>query len=274
VCEALALGLRFLRKGEHVFNRRAVFALEILEEVEPLFHRIQPLGVELDAVAVIAQVARQLAELLAERLRQVTVFADRGVNLGEAGERARGLPELVGGAGGLVRAIRERVEGVVGERGQFFRVGQADALVEQRLVLARLEPGGGDLVDLEVEHVQPPFHLALAQPQLVQFLPHAVKLARHPRQRLALVVEVREAVEQEEVLARAQEREVLALAVHVHEQLPDLFEDGEADDAPVDAADVAALAPHLAGERDLRRGVVQQRLADEDFFHRRAQLLP
>ncbi len=167
------------------------------------------------------------------------------------------------------------MQGIVRERGEFLGVRQPGALLQQSLVFARLELGGGDLVDLEVEHVQPPLHLAFAQAQRAQLFADGVEVAHHFRQPRPLVFEVSEAVEQVEVLARAQEREVLALAVHVHEQLADLFEDGQADDAPVDAADIAALAPHLAGQADLgSRFAVEQLLAGEDRFHGRTQTLP
>jgi len=73
--EAFALGFHLRRESEHVFNRRAVLALEVLDEVEPLFHRVQPLWVEFNGLAVGGQIARQIAELLAQRLRLV---AQRG----------------------------------------------------------------------------------------------------------------------------------------------------------------------------------------------------
>ncbi len=67
VRQSLALGLRFRGVSQHVLNRRAVFALEVLDEFESFLDRVQPLGVELDPVAVIAEVAGQVAKLLAQR---------------------------------------------------------------------------------------------------------------------------------------------------------------------------------------------------------------
>ena len=55
----------------------AILALERLDQRQPLFHLLQPLGIELDAVAVGAQRVRQVGKLVRQPGRRLRACSSR-----------------------------------------------------------------------------------------------------------------------------------------------------------------------------------------------------
>ncbi len=99
-----------LAVGDHLFDRVAVLPLQAVDQVQPILDLLQPPRVELDAVAVVAQLAadvvqqrRRLAQLLQQRRgRRIDAREPRQRLLGRAQrvQRAR--------AGLLVVAARNQ----------------------------------------------------------------------------------------------------------------------------------------------------------------------
>ena len=60
MADVVQLCLRPLAEGKDIGDRRPILALEGLDQRQPLFYLLQPLGIELDAVAVGAQRVSQV----------------------------------------------------------------------------------------------------------------------------------------------------------------------------------------------------------------------
>ncbi len=86
--------------------------------------------------------------------------------------------------------------------------------------------------------------------QFIQFALHAVQDVHLGRQRAPLAVQPAESIQQRQVGARPQQGEVLPLAVDVDQRVGHRAQDGQADGAAVDAADITAVEARLAGQDD------------------------
>ncbi len=141
MADGVQLGGGAFGVGQHIFNGVTIFALQAVDQVQPLLHLLQAPGVELDAVAVVRQLARQIVH---QRGRFAQLL-DQG---GRGGVKPRQPRQcLLGRAQGILRAshlliaARKRHDGFVAQRGQLFGVRQAAALGVQFRFFLRFQPG-------------------------------------------------------------------------------------------------------------------------------------
>ncbi len=130
-----------------------------------------------------------------------------------------------------------------------FGVGQAGAFLQQRGFLAGNDPRRFDLRDLIIQHVGAPGGVPFPGPDLIELLPDRPQHLHPQGEFLAPLLEAGEPVQQPQMLARAEQGEVLGLAVYVHQQLAHLAQDREVDRPAVHPHDVSSLAPDFPAER-------------------------
>ena len=94
--QLVAPGAARLGVREHRGDRAAVLALELLEQREPLLDLVEPARRRVDALAVAAQLARQVVGLDDERRHPVREGVQLGVDAADRLERVRGARERRG----------------------------------------------------------------------------------------------------------------------------------------------------------------------------------
>jgi hypothetical protein len=150
----------------------------------------------------------------------------------------------------LAVALAEQDRGGLRQRVERLGVGQAAALGLQLLVFLRSQPRRADFIHLVVEHVEPLRHQPRILTQALQLRAHLAQLLHLACEGRTLRQQVGEAVEQMHVGARLKQAQVLSLPVNIHQRAGDCGEHLQAHAAPVDAADVAPVHPHLAAQHD------------------------
>ena len=152
------LPFRFFQKCQNILHAAAVFALELMERIEPLFDL-------LELVRGVGQIVFFVAQLVGDVLRGVhevvELAAERAHLIGHAADlfqRVRGVGDHGGRTVGGFVAV-ERGHGRFDRVGQLFCVLQDLPAFEQLLFLAGLQLCALDLVDLEFQ--------SLDQPQLL-----------------------------------------------------------------------------------------------------------
>ena len=125
--------------------------------------------------------------------------------------------------------------------GQGLGVGQPQMFLGQGLLFVRLEPGGPDLLKLELEHVDPPGALAGMGGDVVDVLARLAQRGDFVGDRFAQFPTPGIGVQQVHVFAHPQQRQMLALAMGVDEQLAELAQDRLADRPAVDPAQRPAV---------------------------------
>ena len=148
----------------------------------------------------------------------------------------------------LVAALVERQIGFLGERRQLLGVAQQRALAQQLLFVAVVQIGGADLVGLVAQQIDAAGDLALVGHQALQLAAHAAQGGDavgdlRPRRGQTGV-----AVKEVDVLADAQQREMLALAVDVNQELCDVLQHARRHGAPVDARCAASRPVNLPAQ--------------------------
>jgi len=208
-----------------------------VDQAQPLLDLLQAPRVELDGIAIAGQLARQVIE---QRGHFAQLLAQRDGLRVDACESADGLlrrADRVERARLFVVAAGEQQRGLVAQAGKLLRVGEPPPLRVQLDLLARLELSGSHFFHLVCQQVDAPRPLALVLAQALQFAAHRAYPAHqltHPR---GLVGQPCITVQQTGVLALAQQRQVLALAVDIHEQPGNLAQKGGGDGTAVDARD-------------------------------------
>ena len=173
VGDVLQLLAGILAELQHRRNVAAIFAGQVVDQVEAFFDLLQPLGVVLDGLQVIAQAAHQLGERVFEHGGLIGQLCLRGVDLGQPGQGARGLPDQVAGGGRFLRAFIQHLQRLLGIAGQRLGIGEAVALAAQFGLFTGLEPGVLDLLGLEGEHLHAPVGIGLGLADLAQLGAHA-----------------------------------------------------------------------------------------------------
>ncbi len=229
-----------------------------MDESQPLLDLVQPLGVELDPVAVAAHRLGQVLHLVAERFRRLAQRIGRRVEPDQAGQGAGCALKEVHGRGLVLVALVQGVVGLAGQGGQLLGVGQAGALLRQLFLLAGLQAGGLDLVDLVTEQIDAAGHLALVTAQAGQLAAHGAQVAHQAGDLVAQRPQPAVAVQQVDVLADAHQRQVLGLAVDVDQALADLFQGLDRDGPTVDPAHIAPFEADLAAQKQDARLVALQ----------------
>ena len=144
-----------------------------MDQVEPLFHFLQALGIVFDRLQIIAQAARQVGESLFHRgglFRQVLLGR---IDLGQFRQRMDCPPEQIAGSRGFGAAFIQGRQGFLGQQGQGFGIGETIPLLFQVRIFRRAQPGSFDLAGLEGQHVGAAFGILLDGPQVVQFTPQS-----------------------------------------------------------------------------------------------------
>ena len=155
--------------GEHGRERAAVLALQPVEQREALLELVKPAGRRVDALAVAAQLGRQVVGLDGERLRAVgqrvelRVDTVHGLRAPEAAmasaDAAPPWSSPLNASSAPPAAPMQRLE-----------VAQPLALGEQRLLLGLVGVRALDLLELPLEQVELPVARAGAGAQLFQLL--------------------------------------------------------------------------------------------------------
>ncbi len=179
-------------------------------------------------------------------------------------ERLHHLPDQVGGGGGLGGALVEGGKSLLGKCGERLGICQAVALPAQVFVLARFQQRGLDLPGLEGEQLGAAFGIPLGGAQFFQFPanPREAQPGFAVGSQQGFIPGV--AVEQAQVGADVQQREMLGLPVDVDQGLAQFLHQRQADGMPVDARHAASLAADLAREGD-EVLLVEQVLAGQDL---------
>ena len=95
------------------------------------------------------------------------------VYLGQFRQRLDCPPQQVGGGRGFGCAIIQYRQGLLGQRGERFGVGQTVALLFKFRVFSVSQPGGFDLIGLEGQHFGSTLGILLGGAQVVQFTAQA-----------------------------------------------------------------------------------------------------
>ena len=248
VGQPIQLGLRARAIGVDLLDRIAIFAAQRDDQLQPLFNLGQPCGVELQAVGVILQGARQVAQLFKQRLGLFGGAAHIGVNAGQPLQLADGLAHHVHRAGHLAALLRQDRLRRLRQVHERLGVAQAAALGFQLLVLAGAQGGSGDFAGLKRKQIHALRQRARILAQPLQLRAHPAQQGRLLRQFAAQRQQPGEAVQQLDMGLGFEQVEVFALAVHIHQQVSQFAQALQRHAAPVDAADVAPVEPHLAAE--------------------------
>ena len=150
---------------------------------------------------------------------RVTPSAAEGCRVGV------GLGDLLKGGDGLGDGRRiERLQRGRRRAQQALDTGQSALLTAEGVVLAGNEAGLRDLVDLEAELVEEAFALARVGADGFDLAAQGAQLADLRGERVALLAQAAERVEDGELDGRAQQRELLGLAVDVDNASAELAE--------------------------------------------------
>ena len=250
VGDAVQLGGGLLPETEHLLDGCAVLAFQLPHRLQPVFDLPEAGRVGVHAVTVGLQGAGELLRLDDEGLGVLPQRRGGLVHLREARDGLGGGAQAVHGGGALV-ALVKGVVGLGGEGLQALGVGGDGALGLEALVLAGLQARRDNLVGLEAEQVGAAGELAFVRPQSGELLPRGAQPADGVGDPGGLRLQPGETVENGELRADVEERELLALAVDVDEPLAEGGQHAEGDDGAVDAADVAALMVDLPRDDDL-----------------------
>ena len=140
-------------KLQYLADRVAIFTLKVMDQAQPVLHLVQPSRVELYPFQVRAQDLRQVGHALEDGLGGLS---QRRLGCVKAGQGFDGLADStqqVDGGWGFNRAFIQRDQRLLRRRGQVFGVCQPVALIAQGAFLARVQPGGFNLLDLVSQHV-------------------------------------------------------------------------------------------------------------------------
>ena len=246
-------------------DRVAVLALERDDQFQPFLDLGQPFGVELEALGIILERARQVAKLFEQHLGLVGRLAHVGVDARQLLQLAHDLADHVDCARQLAIFLRENGLRSLGQVHQGFSIAQPPPLGLQLLLLALAQVGGGNFAGLKRKQVDALGQGAgiLAQPlQLAAHLAQAGRLLGHLA---AQGQQPRITVEQLDMGLGLEQVQVFALPVDVDQQVGQFAERLQRDAAPVDATDVAPVKPHFTAEHHpvWAVGVVQPLLVEQ-----------
>lgn len=266
VGEAVAFGLEAFGLGEDVFEGLAVLALEALEAFEAFEDGLEPGGVVLDVLGVVAQFGGEVGGFGEEALEAAGLGLEPGVEACGGVEFLAGASQQGFGGGFFAGVFVEQGVGGVGGMAEGFGVFEASAFGLEFVVLAGAGVGLADFVELVVEQV------ALA----FEVLALAVEAAEFVAEGFMAVVEVAvllegggqggasEAVEDFAVAFDVEEGLVLVLSVEVDEEVADLAELGEGEEIAVCQGAAASGGGDFAAQdefvvRSVNAGLVEER---------------
>src|SRR5699024_4701835 len=146
---ACQLDGRLLPERQHVGNRGAVLAPQLVDQRQALLERLARARVEVNLVPQVRRVARQLLRLGGEAVRSVDERAEAGVVRGCRLQRADGEPQRVERTG----IVTQRAGGIGGRRRDRLRVrGRAQRLLDLGLLVGS-QLCRGDLVCLVTQQL-------------------------------------------------------------------------------------------------------------------------
>jgi len=252
VRDRLELGAGFVGVRQRRLDAAAVLALEPRDDLDPLLDLVQPVRIVFDVLAVLADGARQLVGLGAQAFGQLGVFGDRRVELRQPRQIDRRLGQQIH-AGCLAHVAQQRVLGLGRELGDLLGVDQPVALLLELDFLVGAQGRAVDLLHLVLQHIYAAGQGGLVGEQALDLGPDLLQRPDHFLEAGPRVFQPGIAIEQVDVLGRAQQREVLALAVNVDQHPANLAVDGQVAGRAVDARQAAPAAAHFAGEDHLVR---------------------
>ena len=245
------LPFRFFQKCQNILHAAAVFALELMERIEPLFDL-------LELVRGVGQIVFFVAQLVGDVLRGVhevvELAAERAHLIGHATDlfqRVRG----VGDHGG--RTVRgfvavERGHSRFDRVGQLFRILQDLPAFEQLLFLAGLQLCALDLVDLEFQSLDQPQLFRLVHRQPTDLLPDGADLVIGLPVAFQQRLVVRKQVQIPNMRRLVKQLLGVVLPVDLDELDAEPAERGDRDGFAAHAAAVLPVGKDLAGDAELR----------------------
>ena len=260
VFQRLKFGSGFLCISQHLFDRAAVLAGQLPQQRQPLLHPRQAARVEFDAAQVVAQRARQILHLIAHFLKRLRLGCEAHVDARERRHIALRLADQIEDGGRLPTPFLEHCYEVGGQRRQLFGVREAHQFGFQRLLFARREHRRADLVYLKAQQIDALHPVALALAQRVQLATYGINVLHHLTDLRPQRLQSGKAIQQVQMLAHAQQAQVLALPVDIDELLGDVTQQGRGDDAPVDPRHRPPVATQFAAQPQCIRRVALQRL--------------
>ena len=223
--QLVAPAAALLGVGEHGRDRAAVLALQAVEQREALLDLVEPAGRRLDALAVAAQLAREVVGLDGQRLRAVGQRVELGVDAADRLERRRRGGEGRRGAGGRVLvARRRRRRRPAAAPISASRCRSRSRSAAQRLLLGLARLRAVDLLELPLEQVELAVARAGPRAQLLELLAQRPLARVGGGERLAprRLLGAAEAVEDLELGGGEREPAVLVLAVEGEQRAADL----------------------------------------------------
>ena len=231
-----------------------MLALEPVELPQALLDLVEAAGRGVDALAVAAQLARQVVGLDGERLRPLGERVERRIDALHRRQGAGGGGGALERAGGLQRRVPFQRGQPAGHRApQALQVAQPLALRLQLGLLGLARLGALDLLELPHQQVELAVARARTRLQLLQRALGRPRVGVGGRARGAALDLGRaaEAVEDVELGGGERELAVLVLAVERQQRAADVAQVGRRRAAPAEVGARAPLRADAAGEHDL-----------------------
>ena len=212
--ERLKFQLRLRAERDHVAERRAVFAFEALQQVQPLLQFAQARGIEVHGVGVAGKLCLQFTP----RFHSLLVRGEQRLRAHvHALEIVQHAPERAGlGENGVV-VLAQKTEGALREFEQAGGVARPLMFRLHLLVLAGLKFRAFDFADLEAEEVELLRVSFFIHDERGLLRYHARALADERGKLLALWLQFSECIENRELLRGLEQGLMLVRPVHVHE---------------------------------------------------------
>ena len=144
-----------------------------MDQVESLFHLIEPLRVELDLFQIIAQVVNHIRDRINQHFGLIRQLALRRINLCQRSERLRGLPNQIRCGGSLRRAFLQHSQRLLRVLRQRLGIRKPITLFAQLFLFARFQTRGFDLLRLIREKFHAAIRIRLRFTQFIQLVAHA-----------------------------------------------------------------------------------------------------
>ena len=221
-------------EGDDGLDAAAVLALQAVDQVEAFLHFLQPLGVVFDRLQVIAQAAGQVGEGLFQRDGLFRQGFLGGVDLGQFGQRLDRLPDQVGGSRDSEVPSSRTV------RASWARVASDSALARRsRSCFSSSSSPGRSLA----ASISSAWKVSISVWRSASSGLRADRAVRGAGRagpggfcgRRPAGFDIGVAVEQAQVGMDVEQREMLGLAVDIHQDFAQFFQQGQADDAAIDA---------------------------------------
>ena len=247
------LARRVGAEAQHVLDARAVLALELLDEMQPLLGGREPRRIRRRAVDVAFEPARRVAQLLERSAQPRHQRSERRVESLERAQPARGVGEQIRRVRvlGAHRIADEQRRGGGAVLAQALGVREPRTLRAQALDLARLELRLVDLRHLVREQIAAALAFVRRRAQLGELAGLGTQLCVARGHALALRQQAGAAIEQPAVALGAQQALGFVLARDLEAAAEQLGERRDRHELPADLRATAPAARDAAAHDEL-----------------------